>query len=145
VFIAAKIVRCIGREGSMNIELPVLAMFLSITTLIVTLVNAAYTRKRDTVADVVKLTERIVKLEATADYSWKMIEMYAGKILHHPTTPTIDYFIDKNEEGHLTHEEAEKFANIIKNIITDGDNDGRKAAATLMLAAIARRYKLKLH
>jgi hypothetical protein len=89
-----------------------------------------------------KLLERIAKLESGADYSWKMIEMYAGKILHHPITPHIDWYIDKNESQGLDRKEAKEFANILDGIIKDGDNDGRKAAATLMLAAIVRRYKL---
>lgn len=88
------------------------------------------------------LIERVAKLESAADYSWKMIEMYAGKILHHPITPHVDWYIDKNESEGLTRQEAKEFARILDSIIKDGDNDGRKAAATLMLAAIVRRYKL---
>lgn len=85
----------------------------------------------------------IGQLKISADYSWKMIEMYAGKILHQDDTPDIDRYIDKNEAEGLSRKEAEEFAIILDGIITSsGDDDGRKAVATMMLAAIVRRYRL---
>lgn len=90
------------------------------------------------------LIEKVAKLESAADYSWRMIEMYAGQILHHPVTPEIDRYIDKNESHGLTRREALEFADILDSIIKSEENDGRRAAATLMLAAIARRYKLSV-
>lgn len=101
-----------------------------------------YQKTRDTGLDVITLVQRISKLEASNELAWKMIEMHAGKILHHPETPHIDWYIDKNAGQGLTDTEAREFADILKELVDTSPSQGERTAATLMLAAISFRYHL---
>lgn len=101
-----------------------------------------YQQSRDVGLDVVAIVQRISKLETSTDLAWKMLEMYAGKILHHPNTPQIDWYIDKNEVQGLTDVEAREFAEMLKNLVETSKSNNDRMAATLMLAAISYRYHL---
>lgn len=114
-----------------------------------------YQRKKDTSAElsIIKnciaatdknvsvVAERIAKVETSSELGWKMLELYAGKMLHHPTRPELDYYIDKNEKGELTKEEVKKFMSLLHRVIDSRTyTDGERTAATLLLAALARRF-----
>lgn len=90
-----------------------------------------------------KTTERVAKTETAQEMSWKMLELCASQILHHPVTPELDYFIDKNltREG-LTKVEAKSFSQMLYKIIKERQDDGTKMAASALLAVIVVKYKL---
>lgn len=92
--------------------------------------------------DINTLSERLTKLETSSEIGWKMLELYAGKLLHHPDTPNIDFYIDKMTEGKdLTYKEALKFAKEIAILLEDSSiSIEKKTGGTLLLAALARRY-----
>lgn len=129
----------------------IIASGVSLVALYVSISQFRYQKKRDNTLDiaglrseVVSLRERASRLEASNELAWKMMEMYAGKILHHPETPHIDWYIDKNQDEGLTVEEAREFALLLRELIEGSSTSGEKAAATLMLAALSYRHHIQL-
>ncbi len=85
--------------------------------------------------------ERISRLEATSEISWRILEVYAGKTLHrHNDSLSVDYYLDKR--GELTEEEAQGFIYCLHNIGEDKSlPDGTRLAAAIKLAAVVRHYE----
>ena len=82
---------------------------------------------------IVKLFERITRLETKMELFWGTMKNAASDILHSPHTPEFDILLEKNKLGKLSKAEKERFK-ILLLAEKKSDDKLSQFVAALMLA-----------
>jgi hypothetical protein len=77
---------------------------------------------------------------------WGLVEKHMTTVLHSPHTPDLDRLLEKYQEGDsLEMDEVEELAHRLIVLINDGaEQQGNRAGAVFLLAALAIRYDLDI-
>lgn len=97
------------------------------------------------VEGVIKIRERIARMETKVEVFWKDVSFDAAKILHtpHPENARRDYLLERFLAQQITSEELAELVITLKKIIEEKDREfGERTAASQLLRALERQYEI---
>lgn len=126
----------------------VLSSLVALAALVLGVVNARYSRRRDQESEIDELREELADLKADHRVTqkqislfWGIVEKEIGNMLHSPHRAELDRLIEKNVRGKLEPNELERFAELLQEMAEDTEaTHGEQAAAVLLKAAVLARH-----
>lgn len=97
------------------------------------------------VEGVIKMRERMTKVETKIEIFWKDVSYDAAKILHtpHPENARRDYLLERFVAQQITREELAELIQVLKDIIEEkGREFGERTAASNLLRALQGQYEV---
>lgn len=97
------------------------------------------------VEGVIKMRERMTKVETKIEIFWKDVCYDAAKILHtpHPENQRRDFLLEQFMAQKITRDELAELIMLLKKIIDEKWREmGERTAASNMLRALERQYEI---
>lgn len=97
------------------------------------------------VEGVIKIRERIARMETKVEVFWKDVSFDAARILHtpHPENARRDYLLEQFVAQQITREELHELVAVLQQIIEQKHREfGERTAASQLLRALERQYEI---
>jgi hypothetical protein len=114
---------------------------ISIVAVLISVFGAVYMH----VEGVIKIRERIARMETKVEVFWKDVSFDAAKILHtpHPENARRDYLLEQFMKQEITIDELKELVDTLKAIIDQKHREfGERTAASNLLRALERQYEI---
>jgi hypothetical protein len=85
---------------------------------------------------VIKISERMTKVETNNDVFWKILEPHMAQIIHSPTHQERDELVDKLVHSCLTIAGAARLVFMLEENIRENGDSGKKLASAFLLARV---------